>query len=82
MQEQQSLFKPKEPRMYGMLGYESEQVQTAIRLDRVDMMRECVKRDWVDANCEMLYGGTLLAHCERNAPNCAKYLRSTLSVAA
>lgn len=44
--------------------------------DNAEMMKECIERGFVDADCRMLMGGTFLEHCRKVAPKCAAALEA------
>lgn len=66
---------------WGWFGYEGSMCDRAIALDRPDMIRECVQRGWINPKSEMLDGKTILQQCEKVAPKCAEFLRSSLVAA-
>lgn len=65
-------FDPSQPQ--GMFGYAGHCCDTAIRLDRADMAKECWERGWMDASTRML-SGDVIDECDRRAPKVAEMLR-------
>lgn len=61
---------------YGFFGYKGAMCDRAISRDNPDMLKECVERDFIDANSEMLQGGTVLDYCRKVAPKCAAMLEA------
>jgi len=62
--EQQSLLPPYVPgNTYGNLGYRGAMCDRAIRADNAPMLKECIKREFIDERCEMLDGKTILQFC-------------------
>lgn len=72
-----SLLPPQENRQYGMFGYAGTMCDNAIRADNPAMLQECIDRGWIDADTQLLMGGTVLEFCDKKGfSKCADLLRS------
>lgn len=62
---------------YGFFGYAGWASDLAIRQDNPDMLQECLDRDFIDLDSEVLITGNILTLCElRGYEKCAALLRS------
>jgi hypothetical protein len=70
------------PFNYGFFGYRGWVCDQAIRTDNPAMLAECIERDYVGADDEILTFKTVRQFCKEIAPKCYAMLQEKVPVAA
>ncbi len=75
-EEKASVLPAKENISYGLFGFEGAMCDRAIRSDNKEMLMECIKKGFINADSKTLFGDTIVKHADRFcAKQCATYLR-------